>query len=153
MSNEPFSAESGDTPWMTPGWTVQSGPNLAGDQSLVKATTPPASAFPVTSVNSKPGPTVTLAATDVGAVNKVNGKSPTAGAITLAASDVGALPNTAVATKQSASGEAALTAASVTGVTGTDAANLAKLSDLQALGALVDSLNTALQNAGLEASH
>lgn len=141
-----FSDVSSDTPWANPGWTVQSAE--AGGQNLVKNAAP--SNFAVTSVNSKPGPTVTLAASDVGAlpsnttyVASVNGNH---GALTLNAASVGALPSTAVAAKQSASGQV-----SYTGTDGTGS-NAAKLSDLQALASLVDSLNSALQAAGLEAA-
>lgn len=131
MSNNVFPDESSDTPWATPGWTVQSGPNLAGDQSLVKNAAP--ANFAVTSVNGKPGPTVTLTASDVGALPS-----------TANYATVGAMPSTAVAANQAASGEASFVAPGAL-------TSAAKLSDLQALASLVDSLNAALQNAGLEA--
>ena len=64
----------------------------------------------------------------------------------LAAADVHALPNTAVAAKQAATGEA-----SFVGVdgTGSDAASLA---DLQAVASKLDALNAALVAAGLESA-
>lgn len=127
MSNA-FANDPTDTPIMSPGWTVQS--SSAGyDQNLV-GSAGTGDTFPVVSVNGKTA------------------------AVTLAAADVGALPSTAVATKQTATGEAAMTTAVITatGLAGADAANLAKLSDLQAIGAKLDALNAAMVAAGLEAA-